>query len=155
MSKPKREGIYGSEIVLGANSGEVLRVGDEVFATSSETTTNAYHVWVGAPVLVVSQGVERARVANVAGRLRDFLGVPHLAAVVELGWLPGHDGVIGVSDDNSGVARRDLARAQAYALVQGSWFERERVLISLDEEVFDLKLAFEALEDGTFCPVIQ
>lgn len=154
---PAREGVlWGWDIVLDARSGLAwLRTADgDVRGTMpSGPKTNAFVVWVGRPVVVVSEGVEPSAFEAVAGALRDIVGLGGVSIVFDRG-RAGLGAVRAMAHCDPLVARREVARAQAYVMVQCAWYEGERITIELDGQAFGFEIRFERAERGVYWPVV-
>ena len=89
--------------------------------------------------------VRAATWAGVSQALRAFLRSADAAIVFERSWLPDRIGISIAVEAVDAVPRRELARAEAYALVQARWFERERVTVELGAEhfVFDVRTSVD------------
>jgi hypothetical protein len=158
VEAPQKEGVFGPEVLLNSTSGQgCLRFSDGTIRgpMPEPPSTNAFLVWLGYPVLVVSEGVRDADVSGVAHELRKSVGGPSIPVVVTLGPLESGKGARALTDNPSARPRRDLARAQAFVLVQCSWDEGPRINVELDGEVYDFFVEFRESADGTFTPAVQ
>jgi hypothetical protein len=140
LSAPHHEGVYGPLLWVDAASGRCWQEGSAGHGTPElGGGTNALMVWVGRLVVVVSMGVAEEQQARTSRALRTFLRQPELAIVFERSWLPDKAGTKVAVDAADAVPRRDLARAEAYALVQARWLDREQVLVELEAESFSFE----------------
>src|ERR1700689_359563 len=91
-SAPEREGVFGPEIVISAVSGlGCLRLedGSVVGGPPSAPSTNAFVVWLGRPIVVVSEGVQVRDAPLVATGLRELLDDANVPVVISLGRTGG------------------------------------------------------------------
>lgn len=72
----------------------------------------------------------------------------------ERDWLPEKVGTSIVAQAPSAFARVELARAEAYALVQARWLDRDRITVELGAArfTFDVRTALDA--SGRVHPLI-
>lgn len=141
LREPHQEGVFGPLLGIDVAQARVWQDGSvDPGKAELDPAVNARLVWVGKLVAVVSVGVEDARRGAVGDALRSFLGQAQLPIVFSRGWLPGKIGSIIAADSPLAVAGRDLARAEAYALVQTRWFQGERVLVELGPETFEFEV---------------
>ncbi len=154
---PENESVYGPELLLGALTGEVLMRSDGEVRGNTPTPplTGAFFVWVGFPVVVVSEGVPPSRTTAVAGNLRAALSAPEVPIVFSTGRLEAGRGTTAASDNPVGSDAAGLARAEAYVLVQRAWHEGPTVAVELDGVRFELRLEMRAVGDGTYRPVVS
>jgi hypothetical protein len=156
LGTPHHEGLYGPMLWIDVGSGRVWQEGSAGRGTPElGTGTNVFLIWIGMPVAAVSEGVPDPQLQQVSRGLRAFLRRSDLPVVFNRGWLPGRVGAKIVVDAAAAVSRRELARAEAYALVQAGWFERERVSVELEAERFDFEVRSTADEAGRLQPVIH
>lgn len=155
---PAREGVlWGYDIVLDVRSGLAwLRTADgDVRGTMpSGPKTNAFLVWVSRPVVVVSEGVALADFETVAEALRDIVGLGSLPVVFDRG-RTGPDSVRAMAWCDPSTTRGEVARAQAYVMVQCAWYEDERITVELDGQTFGFEIRFERAETGVYWPVVS
>lgn len=147
LRAPHFEGIYGPLLWTEANAGRVWQEGSAGQGTPElGSATSVLLVWVGTPVAVVSLGVSAEARGTVASAVRAFLRRPELPVVFELAWLPEKVGTTIAVEALDAVPRRELARAEAYALVQARWLESETVTVELEAErfVFTVATALDA-----------
>ncbi len=149
---PHHEGVFGPLLWVDTSSGEARQ---ENYYGDPGGGTKALLVWVGHVVAVVSPGVDGAARAKVSQGLRAYLRRGELPIVYADEWLPGRTGARASANVEGAVARRDLARAAAYLLVQSEWLERERVTIELDGERFDFDVRESPDESGRLLTVIK
>jgi hypothetical protein len=141
LREPHQDGVFGPLLGIDAASARVWQEGSvHPGKAELDPAVNARLVWVGTLVAVVSAGVEDAQLAAVARALRSFLGRAELPVVFSRGWLPGKVGSIIVAESSVAVSARELARAEAYALVQTRWFQGERVLVQLAADTFEFEV---------------
>jgi hypothetical protein len=156
-SAPEREGVlWGWDIVLAVRSGQAwLRTADgEVRGTMpSGPKTNAFVVWVGRSVIVVSEGVEPGDFGAVAEALRDVVGLGSVPVLFDRG-RAGVGAVRAVAHGDPSTARREVARAQAYVMVQCAWYEGAGITVELDGQTFGFEIRFERGEGG-YWPVVS
>jgi hypothetical protein len=155
--RPSRDGVWGPEIVVNAVSGDAqLRFNDgRVLGTPPpEPVTNAYMVWLGAPVIVISEGVRAEAIHTVASRLRAWLGLDNVPVVVSMEHLQGGIGTRILVDSPTYWEPRELARAEVYALVQCAWVEAEHVRVQLDGAEFGFDVRLKQLADGRYWPEV-
>lgn len=137
LRAPELEGVFGPLLWVDASAGRVWQEGSAGQDTPElGSGTSVLLIWVGAPVAVVSLGVSDEDRAAVARAVRAFLRRPEASVVFELGWLPQKEGTSIAVEALDAVSRRELARAEAYALVQARWFEGESVAVELGAERF-------------------
>jgi hypothetical protein len=153
-----KEGVFGPQIVLNALSGHsCLRFEDgKVIGNSPDAPmTNAFLVWVGWPVIVVSEGVRAEDLPDVAKQLRKAVHADTIVPVVATtGRLADGTGARAVSDNPNLRARRDLAKAQAYVEVQCAWAE-EMITIEMDDERFKFLVMFRQVSPGRYSPLVE
>jgi hypothetical protein len=150
---PSVEGVYGPECLLNSQTGEgCLRddAGQLVGSMPSAPITNAFLVWVGMPVLVVSQGVAQADSERVADRLRERFDAPDLPVIFDRGRRTHGAGHI-VHSEAQAAATEELARAEGYALVQLAW-EEDEVTVQMGRDVFSFDVRFVETGPGDFRP---
>lgn len=155
-SEPEREGVFGWEILLNVRSGDsCLRSTDGVFhgPMPEEPRTNAFVVWVGRPVVVVSEGVRPQDFESVATALRQVVGADKAPVVFSLG-RTGTNHVRAEAVCDRVVTGRELARAEAYVLVQCAWVEHKTIVVELGKQSFELEVEFKEMVDGRLGPVI-
>jgi hypothetical protein len=141
LREPHQEGVFGPLLGIDVADARVWQEGSvHPGKAAQDPAVNARLVWVGSLVAVVSVGVEDARLPAVAQALRAFLGQPQLPVVFSRGWLPGKVGSVIATESPPTVAGRELARAEAYALVQTRWFQGERVLVQLGTDSFEFEV---------------
>ncbi len=153
--RPNRLGVFGPEIVLNVTSGRAcLRVDDSLVAPLPDSpTTNAFVVWVGRPVIVVSEGVRPSDAEIVASRLREFVEIDDAPVVFSCGRSGEVARIMSAyAPSNLG---RELARAEVYVLVQCAWTEAEFVSVNVDGQVFVFRVEFVRQQDGSFFPLIS
>lgn len=137
LRAPHFEGIYGPMLWVDASAGRVWQEGSAGQGTPEPgSATSVLLVWVGTPVVVVSQGVREEDRAAVTRAVRAFLRRAEAPIVFELGWLPEKVGTSIAVEAPDAVPRREVARAEAYALVQARWFAGENVAVELGPERF-------------------
>ena len=154
--RPTREGIFGPEILINATSGiGCLRLdnGTLIGPAPEPPSTNAFVIWLGRPIVVVSEGVQIGNVSRVAAGLRQIIGDTNVPVVVSLGRVAGRAHAI--VDGAVSHVERELARAEAYALVQAGWVEAEKIPLELNGQSFDFQFAFRPGEEGTFIPDLK
>jgi hypothetical protein len=118
--------------------------------------TNAFLVWLGRPVVVISGGVSLADLPAVAEALRSLLGAAASVPVVAgMGRLDGEDGWRAASDNPGSCPDRLLARAEAYVLVQAGWNEGTPLRVELDGEEFSFGVEFREAPAGRYHPVVK
>jgi hypothetical protein len=158
LKSPTKEGVYGPEILLNCVSGQAcLRFEDGTTRGNAPgpPCTNAFFVWVGRPVIVVSEGVQAPCTAAVAESLRTLAGAPDVPVVFNLGRLDGKDGVRVISVPASSNPRPDLARAEAYVMVQCAWHEGGALAVELDGRLFNVRIEFRQTEAGGYFPHVM
>lgn len=156
LGAPHHEGAYGPLLWVDVSSGRVWQEGSAGEGTPDlGTGTTALLIWVGLSVVAVSEGVPDAQLQLVGQGLRAFLGRPDLPIVFNRGWLPGKIGSKIVAHAPASVPERELARAEAYALVQAGWLERDSVTIELLAERFAFEARAVPDEAGRLQVVIQ
>jgi len=152
----KYEGVYGPEVLMNVVSGQsCLRDGDRILHGEwpSPPVSNAFFVWLGRPILVVSEGVAQQDVAVVTAMLRRFLEAPDLPIIVRLG-RSENCAVMTVSNGPSQVAHCELARAEVYAQIDCGLTDTERMEVEVDGERFGFTIKMQMRQDGTFRPVV-
>lgn len=147
-------GVQGPPIVVNQSTAEI-RLADLSTVVPSESASLgglvlAHVVWVGRFVCVVSAGVPQGRRGRLAARLRAFLAAPALPLVFTLSPRPDERPCVAVSvqDTSCQAESVDLARAQAFVLVQCAWLETPDVLVQLDSEEYRFLLEFSRREVG-------
>ncbi|HEY2407233.1 MAG TPA: hypothetical protein VGI10_14585 [Polyangiaceae bacterium] len=151
------EGVIGPEILLNPASGHAcLRMDDGSLRGQSPEApyTNAFVVWLGYPVAVISAGVAPVDLSSVAQELRRALEHESLPIVANQGRLPSGDGARCISFNPGQLPARELARAEAYVLAQRGW-EEGQINVELDGQPFVFELEFQANADGNFMPRIR
>ena len=146
LRAPHHDGVYGPLLWVDATSGRVWQEGSAGHGTPElGSGTNVLLVWVGRMVPIVSLGIADEHLTGVSQALRAFLRSADAAIVFERSWLPDKIGISIAVEAADAVPRRELARAEAYALVQARWFERERVTVELGAEhfVFDVRTSVD------------
>lgn len=149
--------MFGPEILLNCRSGAAcIRADDgQLCGTRPDLpVTNAFAVWVGSPVIVVSEGVGGSDAAVVASALREVVALGDVSVVFNRERLSASK-VRAIADRRSTVAGRDIARAEAYVLVECAWVEADMVSVELDGESFDFRVRFEPGVAGRFTPVVS
>jgi hypothetical protein len=147
LRAPHHEGVYGPLLWVDVTAGRVWQEGSAGQGTPElGSGVHVLLVWVGAMVAVVSMGVDDPQIASVSQAVRAFLGNPDAAVVFERGWLPEKIGTRIAAQAPTEFPRSELARAEAYALVQARWLDLERVTIELATErfVFDVRTVLDA-----------
>jgi hypothetical protein len=156
LMNPSKNGVFGAEIVLNTRTGHACfrsKEGSVIRAPPEPPTTNAFFVWVGRPVIVVSEGVSAEDADDVANALRGFVGEEHIPIVFNLGRSDVSDARVMAS--GSSCSLRELALAEAYALVQCAWLEAERLRVEVDGRLFDFRVEFLPEADGKYVPFIE
>src|SRR4051794_16120573 len=88
LRPPPFEGICGRLLWVDASASRVWQEGSAgQGAPDPGTATSVLLVWVGAPVVVVSQGIGEGDRPAVARAVRAALARPEAPVVFELGWL--------------------------------------------------------------------
>lgn len=137
LRAPHFEGVYGPLLWVDASSRRVWQEGSAGQGTPElGSATSVLLIWVGTPVAVVSLGVSDAARSEVARAVRAFLRRPETPVVFELAWLPQKIGTTIAAEAPDAVPRRELARAEAYALVQARWLDADSVTVDLGTERF-------------------
>lgn len=153
------EGIFGPEIVLNTVSGRgCVRRDDGVLVGElpPPPMTNAFLVWLGRPVVVISEGVSLANLPAVAEALRNLLGAAASVPVVaSMGRLGGAGGWRAASHNPGSCPDRDLARAEAYVLVQAGWNEGTPMRVELHGGLFSFGVEFREGPAGRYHPVVK
>jgi hypothetical protein len=146
-----KNGVFGAEIVLNTRSGQACLRSDygSVTGAPPPPLTNAFFVWVGRPVIVVSEGVGTEDVDRIANALRSFVGVEHIPILFDLG-RNAVGRVCAMASPASAGLLRELALAEAYVLVQCAWSEADRLRIEVDGRGFDFRVEFHRELDGSF-----
>ncbi|WP_394834466.1 hypothetical protein LVJ94_49020 [Pendulispora rubella] len=155
---PASEGIFGPEILLNAVSGVgCLRFEDgKVIGRRPEVpVTNAFVVWLGRPIVVVSGGVEPENVPRVAKELRLLLEDLTVPVVVCVPRDSAQSSARAISDIAVSYIDRELARAEAYVRVQAAWEEGDRIEIELDGRPYSFRLEFRAGGAGGLVPHVE
>jgi hypothetical protein len=156
LGEPHHEGVYGPLLWVDVSNGRVWQEGSAGEGTPElGTGTTALLIWVGMSVAVVSEGVPDAQLQLVGQALRAFLRRPDLPIVFRRDWLPRKIGSKIVADAPASVPDRELARAEAYALVQAAWLEQESVTIELRAERFAFEVRAVPDEAGRVEVAIQ
>jgi hypothetical protein len=156
LSAPHFEGIYGPLLWVDASASRLWQEGSAGQGTPEPSSaTSVLLVWVGTPVVVVSLGVRDEARAAVAHTVRAVLRRPEVPIVFELGWLPQKGGMLIATDAPSTAAKRELARAEAYALVQARWLEGDRVIVELGSESFAFTVSSALDASGRLHTVVQ
>jgi hypothetical protein len=156
LNAPKQNGVFGAEILLNVRSGRgCLRADDGALlgAAPEGPATNAFVVWVGRPVIVVSEGVDSGDVVVVGSALRDLVGSDDAPVVFSLERVAAN-GVRAITDRALANFEREIAKAEAYVLVQCGWVEAESIRVELDGQAFEFRVNFELGADGKFGPAI-
>ena len=158
LDKPKRDGVFGPELLLSAKTGDMaVQAAGNTTADGAQggPWVNAFLVWVGVAVVVVSEGVEHSSADVVSTALRAALVRPDLAVVFALGGRkPGYSQAT-VSQGTVHTGARELARAEAFANVQCGLEEAKTVTVSQDGEQFAFALSFVEDTDGNFVPTLR
>jgi hypothetical protein len=137
LRAPNLEGVYGPLLWVDVTTGRVWQEGSAGQGTPElGSGVHVLLVWVGAMVAVVSMGVDESQISGVSQAVRAFLGNPEAAVVFEQSWLPEKIGTRIAAQAPTAFSRRELARAEAYALVQARWLDLERVTVELATERF-------------------
>jgi hypothetical protein len=156
--KPVVEGMFGPELTVDIGSGDgSLRFpnGAVLGEMPQGPATNGFLIWLGYPIVVLSAGITHANLTVVAARLRVLLNAPRIPVVANLGALSGGCGSRIIVDEEVRHPRRDLARAEAYALVQGGLLEGPRIIVELEDESFEFLVTFEPRDGGLWRPIIE
>lgn len=155
---PTHDGVFGPEIILDSMTGHCCFKSDDgklVGNVPERPTTNAFVVWLGHPVIVVSEGVQHANLPTVAAGLRNLLQDRTLPVVVSLGRRTGEAYVRAISDNPTSHLDRELARAEAYVLVQCAWDENEILRVALDDNLFEFRVEYRRESHGQFFPQVE
>jgi hypothetical protein len=159
FGEPAGEGVFGPELLLNAASGAgCLRLedGELVGELPDAPSTNAFLVWIGRPVIVVSEGVRALDLPVVAGRLRSLVGLgPSVPVVASLGRLPDGSGTRAVGDNPDACPDRELARAETYVQMQCGWDESERMTVELNGRPFVLTTRLRRDPGGRYTPLVE
>jgi hypothetical protein len=156
IPSPHVEGVFGPEVLLNVETGEgCLRSAGGVVTgpLPSSPATNAFLVWVGFAVLVVSEGVRDEHVTTVASKLRTRLQSQPLPIVFSRGQHPAQDGVV-IITDAAGAAPMQFARAEGYALVQAAWHEGP-VTVHVDGTPYTFEVSFTETTPGHYAPSLR
>jgi len=157
LSIPTKEGVFGPELLLNSRTGRAcfrLHDGTLIGEFPSKPITNAFLVWVDAPVLVVSEGVEDDCERAVAEQLRQLLAAPKLSIVFNKGRHPTGHGVLIVCDSSDVGFVSRMAKAEAYVLVQCAWEEDEAIVHVGDERIV-FRVSFQEVSAGSYRPVVR
>lgn len=155
---PADEGVFGPEIVVDVQSGDAaLRLDDGtiVGTHSGASSTNAFSVWVGQVVLVVSEGVTEAAFAHVAGGIRKTLGTDKLPIAFTHASGADRTSAAATSDVTVPIADRELARAVAYVMVQCAWNEGPTLHVRMNGQAFIFRLEFKEVGPSQYVPVVS
>ena len=147
LRAPHHEGVYGPLLWVDAPTGRVWQEGSAGQGTPElGSGVHVLLVWVGAMVAVVSMGIDDPHIAGVSQAVRAFLANPDAPVVFERNWLPEKIGTRIAAQAPTAVPERELARAEAYALVQARWLDVERVTVELATErfVFDVSSVLDS-----------
>lgn len=156
IPSPKIEGIFGPEVLLNVNTGEGCLRSAEGAVTGQlpgSPATNAFLVWVGFAVLVVSEGVPDEHVTTVAKKLRQLLGSEQLPVVFSRGQHATQDGVE-IIVEPAGAPDMQLARAEGYALVQAAWHEGP-VTVHANGASYTFEVSFVEVSAGSYLPALR
>jgi len=150
------DGVFGPEVLLNVQSGKsCCRLSDDSLDGPLPTPplTNAFFVWVGRRVLVVSDGIKEANIVRVASGLRENLREPALPIVFSYPTSSNTTYRL-VCDARDDVRPSDVAKAQMYALVQCGWEERDTTML-VDGQRIVFRVSFALQDDGTYFPVLS
>ncbi len=154
---PGREGVFGPELGINAVSGVgCLRFEDGRVAGDppGAPSTNAFVVWLGRPIVVVSEGVQEKDAPIVTAGLRELLDEANLPVVISLGRTGGQGPARAITVGADGYDR-ELARAEAYVLVQAAWIETDTLTIELNGRLFVFRVEFRTASDGRLTPHVE
>jgi hypothetical protein len=143
---PPCDGVYGPMYVVNAIDGRC--------SVASPPLTNAFLVWVGFPVLVVSAGVARADWAAAAARIRTDLAAPDLAIVFASASVDLTRPTVHV-DAPLRHSVVDLARAEALVILQCTFLETDAIDVDVDGVLVGLACDHEVLSDGGWWPRVR
>lgn len=147
-----KEGVVAPEVWIDALGGRCAT--DLASLAGTAGLVNAFTVWVGVRVVVVSPAGAGLDLRRVARSLRDLLGVRE-TPVIQV--LREHEhGVCATADHglwsgNPG----DLALAVAYVTVQCGWYEGEALEVELDGVSYHLGITMEPLGGGAYHPRVR
>jgi hypothetical protein len=137
---PRQEGVFGPQLWIDVPGRRVWQEGSAGDGVGEPgANSSARLVWVGRLVVVVAMGPQQEQLPGIAGALRAFFRQEQLPIVFSRAWLPEKIGTV-IAADAAGASALDLARAEAYALVQARWFEEERITVELTGEVFQFEV---------------
>lgn len=156
IPSPNTEGLFGPEVLLNVETGEgCLRAADGVITGQlpSSPATNAFLVWVGFAVLVVSEGVRDQHLTTVANKLRQRLQTALLPIVFSRGQRKTQDGV-DIITDAPDAEPMQLARAEGYALVQAAWHEGP-VTVHTPGASYTFEVTFAETTPGNYLPTLR
>jgi hypothetical protein len=153
---PTVEGVFGPEVLLNTETGVGCFLDDEGVpsgALPGPPSTNAFLVWVGRAVLVVSDGVREEHRSVVAHTLRQRLHAAQLPIVFSQR-AHAADGGTSIAVDAAGVQASELARAEAYALVQLAW-EEDVITVRVAGDVHRFEVSFVETQQSNYRPVVR
>ena len=123
-------------------------------ALPSNPITNGFLVWVGVVVLVVSEGVGLEDEARVAEHLRTLLVAPALPIVFNRGRHASGMGVTIACYPSHEHLTPQMAKAEAYVLVERAWEETEAI-VHVGARRMSFAVDFRDVGGGRYQPIVH
>jgi hypothetical protein len=138
-------GVFGDELLVDVATGECVLRSSVVGRELARQHTNAFTVWVGRVVAVVSEGVSSSVYASASLAIREFLGFGNIPVVFRAGG-DGSVSSIDVLSDECDRCMSECAMAEVYVSVQCGLVESDVFHVDVGGQVFAFVTSF--VSDG-------